>query len=462
MANVSVTNTFVNGTTAQASQVNTNFSDIVNYINAKNSGADPWAYANAVSGTITTLTSSLLTVNGNVKILGPRPWVDVMAYGAAGDGTTDDTAAFNTAVAAASGGMVIIPKATYKINGQIAIGISNVEIVGIGYPILKQYDTSSYTFVTGTNITDVHIRGIAFSSTTTTGGSGSAIQFNVSNGSPSNKRIKISECYFGPALNMIGIGCGAVEDLAIINNVFDMGTECQHGLYLTDSVNVQIRGNRITGPGASSPTFPSSSGIKAIGCYSTFIDGNYIYSWKDNGIYVEHQSGTLYPLRTVISNNIINTITKAGGTGISVGNATDTVIANNYVVAALNAGIIAQSDGLVVTGNKIKDCGTASGTVQDGISLSGSNIVVSGNTISNFVAFGISVGDSTSGYVSMSDNIISGNSAGRGVTISSASTAKGLITGNIIVGCTTTYTLNSKDYIVKSNRDASGAITDYP
>lgn len=390
------------------------------------------------------------------------PWVDVRDFGAVGDGSTDDTAAFNSAIAVASGGRLVIPKATYKIDGQIAIGISNVEIVGIGYPILKQYDTNSYTFVSGTNITDVHIRGIAFSSTTTTGGSGSAIQFNISNGSPSNKRIKISECYFGAALNMIGIGCGAVEDLSIINNVFDMGTECQHGLYLTDSVNVQIRGNRMTGPGASSPTFPSSSGIKLVGCYSAFVDGNYIYSWRDNGIYVDHQSGTLYPLRTVISNNIINTITKAGGTGIAVGNATDTVIANNHIVSALSVGINAQSDGLVVTGNQIKDCGTASGTTQDGIDIAGSNIVVSGNTLSNFVAFGITVGDSTSGYVSISDNIMSGNSAGRGISVSSASTAKGLITGNIIVGCTTTYTLNSKDYIVKSNRDASGAIADYP
>lgn len=466
MSNLSVTNTFVAATTAQASQVNTNFSDIVTYINSKN-GGDAWLYANATNATVTNLnvtnaTLSSLILNGNAKILGPRPWVDVMAYGAVGDGTTDDTASFNSAVAAASGGRVIIPKATYKINGQISIGISNVEIVGIGFPILKQYDTNSYTFVTGTNITDVHIRGIAFSSTTTTGGTGSSIQFNINNGSPSNKRIKVSECYFGSTLNMIGIGCGAVDDISIVNNVFDMGSECQHALYLTDSTNVQIRGNRLTGPGASSPTFPASAGMKVIGCYSSFIDGNYIYSWRDNGIYVDHQTGTLYPLRTVISNNIINSVTKAGGTGIAVTNATDTVISGNQILSALNAGIIADSAGLVITGNYIKDCGTASGTTKDGIDISGSNVVVSGNTLSNFVAFGIAVGSSTSGYVSISDNIISGNSAGRGISINSSSTAKGLIGGNIINGCTDDYILNGKDYIIKSNRNASGVITDVP
>lgn len=483
MSDINITNTFVASTKAIASQVNQNFSDIANYLNARDSGSESWLSMNAdtssigsltaTTASIPTLTSSTsftastanittLNAEGNSKFKGPRPFIDVMAYGAVGDGSTDDTAAFNAAVAAASGGCVIIPKATYKINGQISIGISNVKIIGMGFPTLKQYDTNSYTFVTGTSISDVLIQGICFSSTTTTGGTGSAIQLNIANGSPANNRIKIKECYFGPVLNMIGIGCGAVNDLSIEDNVFDMGVEAQHALYLTDSVNVSIARNRLTGPGASSPTFPSSIGIKAIGCYSTFISGNYIYSWKDDGIYVAHQSGTLYPLRTIISNNIINSITKAGGTGIAVADATDTIITGNEIVSALNAGIIAQSDGLIVSGNKIKDCGTSGGSIGDGIDVSGSNIVVSGNTLLNFVAFGVSVGDAASGYISISDNIISGNSATRGVTVSSSSTAKGLLTCNTIVGCTTTYTLNGKDYIVKSNRDASGAITDYP
>ncbi len=42
MGSVAITNTFTNDTTAEAPQVNTNFSDLVNYINARNSGASKW------------------------------------------------------------------------------------------------------------------------------------------------------------------------------------------------------------------------------------------------------------------------------------------------------------------------------------------------------------------------------------------------------------------------------------
>lgn len=42
MGSVAITNTFTSGTTAEAPQVNTNFSDLVNYINARNSGSSKW------------------------------------------------------------------------------------------------------------------------------------------------------------------------------------------------------------------------------------------------------------------------------------------------------------------------------------------------------------------------------------------------------------------------------------
>lgn len=42
MAVLAVTNTFVDATTAQASQVNTNFSDIVSYVNNRNDGTSAW------------------------------------------------------------------------------------------------------------------------------------------------------------------------------------------------------------------------------------------------------------------------------------------------------------------------------------------------------------------------------------------------------------------------------------
>lgn len=42
MADVAVTNTFANATTADGNEVNTNFSDLVNYINGRNAGSSAW------------------------------------------------------------------------------------------------------------------------------------------------------------------------------------------------------------------------------------------------------------------------------------------------------------------------------------------------------------------------------------------------------------------------------------
>ena len=73
MANVAVTNTFTNGTTADAPQVNTNFSDLVTYINARNGGGTAWD-ALSVTGT-STLTgavscASTLAVTGAITATG--------------------------------------------------------------------------------------------------------------------------------------------------------------------------------------------------------------------------------------------------------------------------------------------------------------------------------------------------------------------------------------------------------
>jgi polygalacturonase len=55
---------------------------------------------------------------------------NVKAYGATGNGTTDDTSAIQAAItAAAAGGTVFFPKGTYKISSSLTLG-SNVTLLG--------------------------------------------------------------------------------------------------------------------------------------------------------------------------------------------------------------------------------------------------------------------------------------------------------------------------------------------
>lgn len=71
---------------------------------------------------------------------GPRPWVDVMAYGAKGDGFTDDSAAIqaaiNTASAAVGSGpssIVYLPMGNYLLKSPLVIAAESVSFIGAGF-----------------------------------------------------------------------------------------------------------------------------------------------------------------------------------------------------------------------------------------------------------------------------------------------------------------------------------------
>ena len=82
-----------------------------------------------INGTLTTssfnpgvLSPSSLAVSGNESVQGPRPRVDVTAYGAKGDNVTDDTAAIQAAINAAcqawplGGGGIFFPAGSYHVS----------------------------------------------------------------------------------------------------------------------------------------------------------------------------------------------------------------------------------------------------------------------------------------------------------------------------------------------------------
>lgn len=69
---------------------------------------------------------------GEAPLPEPPVVANVMDFGAVADGLTDDSAAFNAAIAAAENGAVLVPAGRYRIRGVIRIDKSNVVLRGEG------------------------------------------------------------------------------------------------------------------------------------------------------------------------------------------------------------------------------------------------------------------------------------------------------------------------------------------
>ncbi|MBI5469027.1 MAG: hypothetical protein HY891_07815 [Deltaproteobacteria bacterium] len=95
------------------------------------------------------------------------PWIDVRAYGAVGNDSTDDTAAIQAAITAASGGTVLIPAGTYKIISSLTGGTNGIRILGVGREktIIKNYGTghaiTTPAAIRGYTVQDLQILGVA-------------------------------------------------------------------------------------------------------------------------------------------------------------------------------------------------------------------------------------------------------------------------------------------------------------
>jgi hypothetical protein len=88
-----------------------------------------------------------LTLNGDLSIQGAatflgdvgyrsgRPWIDVRAYGARGDGSTDDTTALQNALNAvpATGGKIYWPAGTYIVSSTLTVGSTSAQVSNLAW-----------------------------------------------------------------------------------------------------------------------------------------------------------------------------------------------------------------------------------------------------------------------------------------------------------------------------------------
>lgn len=108
-------------------------------------------------------------------------YVTPQDYGAAGNGTTDDTSAINSAISAVSsagGGVLLFPAASYKISSALSL-TSHVELrgMGSGVSVINQSSTTA-NGLSGVDLTTVKITGLSINGPGS--GSGIGVNFDLS------------------------------------------------------------------------------------------------------------------------------------------------------------------------------------------------------------------------------------------------------------------------------------------
>jgi len=263
-------------------------------------------------------------------------------------GTSNDTPAFVSAVAAATaagGGIVYVPRGgNFTLTSQLVLP-SNVWLWGDGYTTttITQATSGFHLIATANGAHDIVISGINFVGAGGVGSSSYGI-FAGFAGPASN--IAVRSCRFtnfsagGLALGAsVAFGAGAVTYFVIDSNHFvdnAINNAQPWGIAATNASNGTISSNQIVRTGGPRTASGSSYGIRITPSFAA-----------DNLKSI-----------SIVGNTIINT----GAGGIQVlgiaGNCEGNTIVGNTIQEAWLEGVIVDSGvGTVVSGNVIRDCG---------------------------------------------------------------------------------------------------------
>lgn len=345
---------------------------------------------------------------------GPVPHVNVKAFGAKGDGTTDDTSAIQTALNSVknSGGLVFIPPGTYLYSTPLRIGSSvTVEGAGRGLSIIKQKNNN----MPGGGQDD----GAAF------------INYNFSLSTSTDQNIEIRNLTVdGNYQNNPDIAAGSAGGISMtyatdvrIINVEIANVDGYGGIYygaqnLSDSGGYLSR--NLPGITVSECFIHDSTSTTAGGSY-----GSGMFLSAQQSVHLDVHDNFLLNNRTAIyledsasqadihDNHITNTSNGPTGSGVSVeqGNGPSTQVnVHHNTISYMSYGVTVGGNGIravIVDGNIISTCTNAGiyvATPGDNNAL-GSYIKISNNLVRDTLSGpGIQVG-SLSSTVTVSGNL---------------------------------------------------------
>lgn len=304
--------------------------------------------------------------------------INVKAYGAVGNGVTDDSAAVQAAFNAAIPGSVVLFPASataYIINTAINVPISNITVIGYGATLGNTADTQYKKFNVNGPKAFIRFEGLAFE------GGYSSMAPVVNNGTiaiTNSSQITVNNCWFSQTNAAGVIIAGDSYNVAVTNCKFSSTyigviTAVTGG---NKPLNINISNNFFrTGLGTTSS---ANSGAVILSNTSPFgsgagivVSGNEIRSYGKHGVY----------LNTAVHNSIVSDNFISGtGIGVQVEASTGVVVSGNTLRDIVNEGILVQngSDNVNVSGNVLNTTDSNSNGIKFSVITRG---VISGNNV---------------------------------------------------------------------------------
>jgi len=328
-----------------------------------------------------------------------REQISVKDFGAKGDGTTDDTAAIQAAVAASSGKALYFPAGTYIVSDIITLVANSVVYGDQGITTLKLkakvYTAANVSIFVLTGISNVYIYGLIFNGNK--GNIGSAR--NPINTVYNTTQVTFDTCQWvsceGICLNV----STSVDSFAVLNCRF---ISCGGATDNSDGYRNQAIAFSTTGSARSKDIEITGNYFFAQGldCISmcnlddVVVSNNAAY---DSYSFLYNNPSPYRTINLTVTGNVIyntnqgslnNTVNPVAIDLPRVSNAT---ITGNSIFKCEQSGIgiFDDSSNVVVSGNSLVDCGYKGVSWYGGISVGGGNgtasgifeVVVSNNTV---------------------------------------------------------------------------------
>lgn len=398
-------------------------------------------------------------------IITKGPWVDVRAYGAVGDGTTDDTTAVQNAINSITDveQSLLISDGEFLVTGALTLQ-TGLKIKGTG-TLKFSVGATAYIFDC-TNLSNIIIDGIKITVTADAAVDANQGLFllNTSNG------ITIKNCDIvstnRTVLRITGLGATASTDIYIRDNKIKATGANVFTVYTsqrTDTLTITTAGNKnivfkgnlfydgancllldgdmisVDGNTFDAFTVP----IACLKLRDSIFSNNKLFGFVGNAIVLGNGTDDMIQNVTVSDNIIDGTGTstlhginvyKQGGAATNRGLSKWITITGNTIRDCAESGIFAYANGYLTIGNNVvADCGIGIQVNSGEITDPGTNIITGNLLTGNAVGLGLGASGITSGvpFIIAKNNIIR-DSTGNGAYLARLSSA--LFNDNIIDG----------------------------